>query len=130
MGLQAAEGGRVDHLLDAVGQAIDLVAWRPDQPQRWGLRRDIGFCLGEVWLSAAAWDSSGIERLPLFATPLDWLLADCQGCCVLRPSQAWAHMNPLDAVTVADVSHGNAVEKMLTPRMPRPQIFVRQKTHA
>lgn len=61
-------------------ELIDLVAWRPGSPMRWGLVSGLGWLLGADECFATRWDG---DRLRLHATPLDWLRADAVGGVVL-----------------------------------------------
>lgn len=62
------------------GSLIDLIAWRPAAPTRWGLRTGLGWLLNADTAFATRWDG---EVLDLHATPLDWLRADAQGAVVV-----------------------------------------------
>ena len=111
------------------GEITDLVAWAPDRPGRWAQRLDIGFALGLDAIDKASWGHHP-EPLGLYATPLAWLRAGCTGACLLRPTDAWRRLNHLARVTVADVRHGTAIERLLSPPMPRPEILVRGRLAA
>jgi len=103
-------------------EIADLCAISLDKPGRWALRRDVGFALGDDAIGFAYWHHKPLE---LHATPVAWLKAGCRGACLLRPADAWSRLGHLEAVTVADVGHGNAVERILTPPRPRLDILVR-----
>lgn len=62
------------------GGLVDLIAWRPGAPARWGLRTGLGWLLNADTAFATRWDG---EVLDLHATPLDWLCADAQGAVVV-----------------------------------------------
>lgn len=71
------------------GVVIDLVAWRPDEPTRWGLVSGNGWLLNADHAFASRWDG---DRLSLLATPLAWLRAGGSGATVLdwsTPDLAW-----------------------------------------
>lgn len=61
-------------------ELIDLVAWRPAAPARWGLRTGLGWLLNVDTAFATRWDGNALD---LYATPLDWLRADAQGAVVV-----------------------------------------------
>lgn len=70
-------------------ELIDLVAWRPGSPMRWGLVSGLGWLLNADSCFATRWDA---DRLRLHATPLDWLRADAMGGVVLdwdSPDLTW-----------------------------------------
>ncbi|MBB3692472.1 hypothetical protein [Sphingomonas sp. BK580] len=70
-------------------ELIDLVAWRPGSPMRWGLVNGLGWLLNADSCFASRWDG---DRLRLHATPLDWLRADAVGGVVLdwdSPDLTW-----------------------------------------
>lgn len=56
------------------GQMLDLVAWKPTEPDKWWTR------CGKTYNGYLGWDElDGIEC----KTPYDWLLNGCQGFCKL-----------------------------------------------
>lgn len=71
------------HLLLPVhddGELVDLVAFRANDPANWLVRTGHGWALGlDLGLEAHCRGNP----VPLWATPLDWLRADCSGLCVL-----------------------------------------------
>lgn len=60
-------------------QLDDLVAFHPDRPDKWWTRNGAAILGQEAVERAAAMD----EPLYLFPTPLDWLVAEGHGACVL-----------------------------------------------
>ena len=67
---------------DRYSNLCDLVAWLPDEPQRWWLRNgDETPILGTEALALAAWDGRSID---LHSTPEHWLLAK-SGTCIRPP---------------------------------------------
>jgi hypothetical protein len=70
-------------------QLCDLLAWRPVEPWRWWYRWHCDSpCLGDHYVEAAHNDSS--LPLPVYATPLDWLRADCRGTVLLDLAEHFA----------------------------------------
>lgn len=64
------------------GELVDLLACSSAHPDRWALRRGMGWVLGHDHYFACQAEQS--DRLRLFATPLDWLAAGGDGICVLE----------------------------------------------
>src|SRR5262249_36760452 len=61
-----------------VGDVVDLIAWRPEKPERWALRR------GSVtWLGAIGPQLLDPDPVPIWRTPLAWLQAGGMGLCLL-----------------------------------------------
>ncbi len=106
----------------AVNEIVDLCAFTLSKPHCWALRNDTGFALGDDAISIATWYRQALE---LRATPVTWLQAGGGGACLLRPADAWRRLNHLPAVTVDTVAHGSAIERMLEPPRPCPDILVR-----
>lgn len=76
-------GGGAMHIVQPVvehEQLIDLVAWRSNNPQRWGLRAGVGWLLNADTALASRWDG---ELLQLHASPLSWLQANATGAVIL-----------------------------------------------
>ncbi|WP_221795275.1 hypothetical protein [Aquisediminimonas sediminicola] len=72
-----------EHVIQPIyemGDVIDLVAWRTDNPASWALRTGLGWCLGH-YLTGPHWDCDQPTRF--YATPLDWLRGGADGICVL-----------------------------------------------
>ncbi len=66
---------------DRYGEPCDLVAWFPDNPQRWWLRLgEATPILGTEALALAAWDGRSID---LHSTPESWLISRAGDC--IRP---------------------------------------------
>ncbi len=70
-------------------EILDLIAFRPDQPETWWRRiGEPGLVLGSDNLDAAHTEGWPIS---LHRTPLDWLRGDCRGACLLDHCEArWA----------------------------------------
>lgn len=114
-----------EHYGDPSWPAIDdLVAFFPDQPGRWWLRRGDGVLLGQDHVE----DVSGRSPVRLVSTPLQWLRADGEAACVL----AWGadmrrHLH--DRVTC----DSSALARRLADRLAelcRPRIRIEVATHA
>jgi hypothetical protein len=82
-GLYAPSDEGAPHLVLPVfedGELVDLVAFTAQQPLAWLLRLGTGWSLGLIdGLERHSWQ----EEVRLWASPLDWLRADCDGLCVL-----------------------------------------------
>jgi hypothetical protein len=59
----------------------DIAAWRPSDPCRWWLRRQIAVILGLEAVEIADWTH---EPLRLLETPFDWIEAEGKGAVILR----------------------------------------------
>ena len=62
------------------GRMEDVVAWIPDAPGKWWLRRGVGVILGMEEIERCDYLH---EPLHLFWTPADWLNADRRGAVIL-----------------------------------------------
>ena len=82
-GLYAPSSEGVPHLILPVfegGELVDLVAFSSEQPLAWLLRLGSGWSLGLLdGLERHSWE----QEVRLWASPLDWLRADCAGLCIL-----------------------------------------------
>jgi hypothetical protein len=82
-GLYAPSDEGTPHLVLPVfedGELVDLVAFSSDQPMAWLLRLGVGWSLGLIdGLERHSWQ----DEVRLWASPLDWLRADCDGLCIL-----------------------------------------------
>ena len=82
-GLYAPSQDGAPHLILPVfedGELVDLVAFRSEQPLAWLLRLGVGWSLGLLdGFERHGWE----QEVRLWASPLDWLRADCDGLCIL-----------------------------------------------
>lgn len=69
----------VQPILDQ-GELVDLVAWRPGQPRRWGMVSGLGWMLNSDHAFGSRLDG---WQLTLHATPLSYLSGDGEGAVVL-----------------------------------------------
>ena len=61
---------------------VNIVAWRPRQPDKWYLRKYGEAMLGQDQFNAArCWRGSDV--LKVFDNPMAWLLGGQKGCCPL-----------------------------------------------
>lgn len=60
---------------------VDIVSFSPLSPDQWYLRRGDGRILGSG-AGKPDWET-GVEEIPIFATPFDWMMAGGDGVCVL-----------------------------------------------
>ena len=128
---QPCPGGKIAFVAPVFDGAalVDLCAWRPQKPEQWAQRLDVGFALGDDAVKAALWSPE--TPLQLFPSPMRWLQTGAVGACILRPSEAWFELRELSAVVAVDIEHGNAVDRMLTPpTWRRPEVLVRRKDRA
>jgi hypothetical protein len=82
-GLYSPSDEGTPHLLLPVfedHELVDLVAFTSDQPLAWLLRLGVGWSLGLIdGFERHSWQ----DEVRLWASPLDWLRADCDGLCIL-----------------------------------------------
>ena len=108
---------------DRHDELADLVAWWPDEPETWWLRRgDETPFLGTRNLAMAAYYGDPITLHP---TPWDWLLAGRKGVCVLQWS--WPLDNLFEGVGAIECS-SPALRQRLVAALRRwePRVTVRQ----
>ena len=82
-GLYAPSSEGTPHLILPVFEDDDLVglvAFTSDEPLAWLLRLGTGWSLGLIdGFECHSWE----QEVRLWASPLDWLRADCDGLCIL-----------------------------------------------
>lgn len=82
-GLYAPNDDGAPHLILPVFEnceLVDLVAFTSDKPLAWLLRLGLGWSLGLLdGLERHSWQ----DEVRLWASPIDWLRADCDGLCIL-----------------------------------------------
>jgi hypothetical protein len=62
------------------GELIDIVAFRSSQPARWWWRVGCGSILGADVMERSVWPG---DKLLVVGTPLAWIAAEGQACCIL-----------------------------------------------
>lgn len=77
---QPIRSGRLAYLVAADREVSDLIAWYPEEPNIWWLRRNIAPILNPVAIDRAAHFD---EPLRIYATPWDWLSNKGKGIVVL-----------------------------------------------
>ena len=110
------------YLTIAVNEAeavTDIVAFAPDKPNEWFLRRGSAWALGMDHINGAlAWPDTIVS---LSATPLDWLRADMWGACVLDwTTDAIDTIRALQEIEVSSPKFAAALRLQLSkpPRLP------------
>lgn len=103
------------------GCIIDLIAFRPSQPDTWYARVGNCWALGmdEIADARSALDQS--HSIFLHATPLDWLRAGGRGVCVIDwTDDARLTLRDLRAIDVASPKFARALRLELSrpPRIP------------
>ena len=103
--------GVVVEALAEDGQCIDLVTWRPSQPERWRTLLGVAPALG---MAAAVNPGSYFDGLPLqiFRSPEEWLQASCDGAALLDPERGARWLLSLDGIagTLAPRDDAHAAE--------------------
>lgn len=97
----------------ADGALVDLVAFRTDRPSRWLLRTGIGWALGSDQVCVPDWDN---EPLPIWRTPLDWLIAAGTGLCILD----WDAPELRDLLLVEAIEADRDIGRRLLDILSRP----------
>ena len=107
---------------------IDHIAWYPDDPARWWLRRGTAVLLGEIEVVHA--EVYG-EPIQVHRTPLDWLKAGGEGVVIVADWEAAFYCLRGLSIVAEDVTHGDELRRRLRPRAPElPHILVRQDVAA
>ena len=109
---------------DRHGEVVDFVAWRPDEPGSWWLRRgDETPILGARNLAMAAYYGDPITLHP---TPQDWLLAGWKGACIIKWS--WPLDDLFEGVGEIWCDSEPLRQKMIAAwRRWEPPVIVRQE---
>ncbi len=107
------EGGEgvIVEALDEGGRCIDLVTWRPSQPDRWRCLLGVAPALG---MAAALNPGTYMAGLPLqlYRSPEEWLRASCDGAVLLDPARGARWLLSLDGIagTLAPRDDAHAAE--------------------
>jgi hypothetical protein len=105
-----------------VGDIVDLVAWCPEKPEWWALRRG-----SMTWLGAIGPQLIDPDPVPIWRTPLAWLQAGGEGLCLL--SQALHDRQRvllgIRHILAEDVEHGRELRDTLLRPIWQPTISVR-----
>ena len=99
-----------------VDYLIDVVAWRPDKPERfsrltrkaWGIGIDRALSPNRI--------SDNPDRLPparVYRTPLSWLQGGADGIVILDPERARAELWHVDQLAAADQHHGHQLKQLM-----------------
>ena len=103
---------------------VDLCAWQVDKPDTFATMLGAD-ALGMAQVTnVATWALGGV--LNVHRTPLRWLQAGCQGCCVLdhRYVPVWLGGVP-GAIQAEDVEHARQLDAWLNPpRFDRRRILI------
>ena len=94
----------------------DLVAW---QPKRGALAswRGVAFALNEdAAFNPASWFAG--SALAVHQSPLDWLLADGDGICIVKPALTYAMLRHVPRLVFSDLAYARKVRAwMQTPKV-------------
>lgn len=109
------------------GHISDLIAFDPNEPAVWYLRTGTGWALGAENIAAAVngWSDREMTLL-IHSTPMNWLRAGCEGCCVSHwTDEARATIRHVKRIAVTSTRLAQYLRLELT-RPPRiPEIEVR-----
>jgi hypothetical protein len=101
------------------GWIVDLVAFHPNYPGRWALRRGAA-----EWLGCIEPQYLDPEPVPVWRTPLRWLRAGCRGVVLLskeRESQ-YRILSGLGAIVAEDQQHAAELRQQLGRPWPTPRV--------
>jgi hypothetical protein len=116
-------------IFDCWGQAIDIAGWNPHSG-RFGTWRNRAWALGEG--SAFAPRLSEHGALPMWRTPLNWLVACRKGVVLFQPRLAAAFLCDAGPLLAEDLEHAHELKKQLTRPSPRiliPSCSLRGSNH-
>jgi hypothetical protein len=103
-------------------RAIDLIAWRPDEPVRWSLFYDAAGLLGSDNAVNPASYSAG--PLPVRASVHAWLQAGASGVCILNPARARATLRKAAGpIAATDERHALRLAHDLAPDVSPEKIW-------
>ena len=108
---------------------LDIVAFQPDQPERWWLRLGAGKCLAPWAERVVRANTPNVDigtkppSLRVFRSPRRWLRFECEGVCVLHPRHLNYILGGGIRVVAEDVMHGKTLDRQ-QQMVERLQIFV------
>ncbi len=107
------------------GECIDLIAWSP-RSGKIAAWRNKAFCLGDLdqLFNPATWFMGG--TLKVHKWPLEWLRANRQGVCIVRPEFTYAYLRHCPRLRFADAVHARRVRSWLQPPKPNCKFLVEQ----
>lgn len=113
--LPVTMGWRADGEDESVNPMIcDLVSFDPAQPSRWRLRRnEYGMALGGDLLARCGPTSWQEPEIKLYASPLSWLLAGCNGAVLLNGKECRSQLLGIPRVICETVDLAETVDAML-----------------
>jgi hypothetical protein len=105
------------------GVVSDLIAWQPRSGElaSW---RGVAFCIGDqddLFNPATYFAGSALR---VHRTPLDWLRANRDGICVVRPDLVHAYLRQVPRLSVADEVFARQVKAWLQPPKPTVELLV------
>lgn len=116
-GLYAPSANGEPHLILPVFEncnLVDLVAFTSDKPLAWLLRLGVGWSLG---LLDGLERHSGEDEVRLWASPLDWLRAGCDGLCILD----WSAPEILELARLPNIRcQDSKIAELLRDALTRP----------
>jgi hypothetical protein len=108
------------------GAIVDLVAWHPEQPDRWALRAGAAEWLGCIepqYLDEPA-------RVPIRRSVLSWFQAGCTGLVLLSRSRLDQYrilMNCRGGIIAEDAAHRAELRRTLQRPFSTPRIWTEAK---
>ena len=102
-------------------EVVDLAAWSPRTGQI-GNWRGVGFALGQdaIFNPATFFDGGALR---LHATPLEWLQANRDGICIVRPKLTYAMLHQVPRICAADPQLAEQIPQWLQPPEPEAKII-------
>lgn len=115
-------GALTFRIANVEGRGIDLAAWSP-RTEEIGSWYGRAFCLGQDQIDNPATYFSG-DALRVHRTPLDWLKANRDGICIIRPDRTHAMLRHVPRVSFADFDTAKKFETWIRPPGPTVAMFV------
>lgn len=108
-------GWRVDSEDEAINPMIcDLLAFDPAQPERWQLRHnEYGMTLGGDILAACGPSYFHEPEVRLYANPLSWLVAGCDGAVLVGGRECRSQLLGIPRVICETTALAEQVDAML-----------------
>ena len=132
---QPMEGGKelLTVGVEQDGGIVDIVAFRPSEPDCWYLRRGTAWALGEdhIHYMRGGW-SRADSTIFLAATPMDWLRGFMHGACVINwTPEAVLTLRDAVRIQVSSPAYARALRLELSrpPALPPIELY-REQRHA
>jgi len=113
------------------GETIDIIAFRSSQPARWWWRIGCGSILGADVMERSVWPG---DKLLVVGTPLAWIAAGGDACCILDWGLPDYEVAPLrdqhELVCDSPILAARLRKRLAEPRKVPPISCTKEFTHA